>query len=114
MARSLLLRLLGHHGLGGDEQAGHRRGILQSGAHDLGRVDHALLDEVAVLAGRGVVAEGIVVLVDDLADDHGAVLAGVLGDLPRRCLKRAAHDGDADLLVVIGGLELVEHLLRCG
>src|SRR5262245_5414897 len=28
---------------------------------------------------RGVVAEGVVVLVHDLADDHGAVFAGILG-----------------------------------
>jgi len=50
------------------------------------------LHQVAILAGRGVVAEGVVVLLDDLADNHGAVLAGVLGDLPRRCLKGAEDE----------------------
>ena len=37
-----LLRTLGDHRLGGDQQAGDRGRILQRAAHDLGRVDHAL------------------------------------------------------------------------
>ena len=37
-----VLRTLGHHGLGRDQQAGDRGGVLQRAAHDLGRVDHAL------------------------------------------------------------------------
>jgi hypothetical protein len=32
---------LGHHGFGGDEQGGHRGGILESIAHHLGGVDDA-------------------------------------------------------------------------
>src|SRR5690554_6950600 len=62
-----LLRQLGHHGLSGDEEAGHGGRILERRAHDLGRVDDALLHQVAVLAGRGVVAEAVVVLIEDLA-----------------------------------------------
>src|SRR5262245_11721841 len=104
--RSLLLRHLGHHRLGGDEETRHRRSVLQRGAHDLGRVDDALLHQIAVFAGRGVVAEGVVVLVHDLADDHGAVFAGSVGDLPRRHVKRAADDIDADLLVSLGVFSL--------
>ena len=54
--RALLLRLLGHHRLGGDQQAGDRRRVLQRGAHHLGRVDHAAADQIAVLVGLGVEA----------------------------------------------------------
>ena len=96
----------------GDKQPRHGRSVLQRGAHDLGRVDDALLHQIAVFAGRGVVAEGIVVLVHDLADDHGAVFAGILGDLSGRRVERAADDIDADPLVVIGGLQFGECGLR--
>src|SRR5680860_1160074 len=107
---STLLRQLGHHGLGGDEQPGDGRRILERGTHNLGRIDDALFDQVAILAGRGVVAEVVLVLVEDLAHDHGAVFAGILGDLAQRRLKGAAHDVDADFLVLVGALEGVEHL----
>jgi hypothetical protein len=36
---SFLPRSLGHHGFGGDQQTSHGRCILQSRAHDLGRID---------------------------------------------------------------------------
>ena len=49
--------------------AGDRRRVLQRDARDLGRVEDAHLDHVAVLAGRGV--EAVVALAfDDLVDDH--------------------------------------------
>src|SRR6188508_1809805 len=51
-----LLGLVGDDGLGGEEEAGDRRGVLQCRAGDLGRVDDAGLDHVDVLAGRGVEA----------------------------------------------------------
>jgi hypothetical protein len=54
--RRVLLRLVGDDGLGGEEQRGDRRGVLQRGARDLRRVDDAGRDEVDVLAGRGVQA----------------------------------------------------------
>ena len=94
--RGFLLRLLGDHRLGGDEEARHGGGVLQRRAHHLGGVDHALLDQIPIFTRRGVVAEGIVALVDDLAGDHGAVLARILGDLARRRLQSAADDADAD------------------
>ena len=97
----LLLRLLGDHRLGGDEEAGDRRRVLQREAHDLGRVDDAGLHHVDILAVLGVEAVVGVVLVEQLADDDRAVDAGVLGDLADRRLQRAADDVDADLLVVI-------------
>ncbi|SEG79287.1 hypothetical protein SAMN04488115_11455 [Bosea lathyri] len=39
------------HRLGGDQQAGHRSRILDRRAHDLGRVDDASLDEIAIGSG---------------------------------------------------------------
>src|SRR4029079_8891974 len=51
-----LLRRLGDHRLGRDHQAGDRRGVLQRGTRDLGRIEDAHLDHVAVLAGLRVVA----------------------------------------------------------
>jgi len=49
---------LSHHGFGCDEQASDGGGILQRAAHDLGRVDHTLADEIAIGARLGVVAVG--------------------------------------------------------
>ena len=37
---------LGDAGFGGDEQRAHRRGVTQRRAHDLGRVDDALIDDL--------------------------------------------------------------------
>ena len=44
----LRLGLLGDQGLGGQQQPGDRRRVLQRRAHDLGRVDDAGLDQVLV------------------------------------------------------------------
>src|SRR6266699_2133023 len=110
--RRLLLRQFGHHRLGGDEQARDARGVLQRGAHPLGRVDDALRHQVAELAGLGVEAVGVAVLVEDLAYDDRAVLAGVHGDLASRPAQCLADDVDAGLLVRVLGLELLEHTRR--
>ena len=73
----LLLRLLGHHRLGGEQQRGDARGVLERRAHDLGRVDHAGLHQVLVLLGLGVEAEGALAVLH-LVDHDRAVDAGVL------------------------------------
>src|ERR1700758_1959353 len=61
-SRSLLVVFLefGHESFRGQHQAGDGRGILQSQTGDLGRVNHAHLDHVAVLTAVGVEAEVIV------------------------------------------------------
>ena len=56
----VLLRQVGNHGLSGDEEASDRRRVLQGAADNLGRVDNALRDEVAVPARLSVVAESVV------------------------------------------------------
>src|ERR1700738_5547973 len=48
---ALLLRHLGNHRLGGNEQTRDRRRVLQRGPHDLGRIDDAVRHQVAILAG---------------------------------------------------------------
>src|SRR5262249_35993375 len=65
----------------------------------LGRVDDAGLDQVGVLVLQGVVTE-VALAVGHLADDHAAVLAGVLGDLVDRGRAGADDDLVAGVLVV--------------
>ena len=77
----LLLRQFGHHRLGGDEKAGDRRSALQSLAHDLGRIDDALLHQVGIFAVLSVEAVAVLILFQDLADDNRAILAGIDSDL---------------------------------
>src|SRR5262249_59873761 len=66
------------------EQASNRGRILQRRADYLGWVDDAVRHEVLELAGLRVEAEGIGVVVLDLADYHRAVLACVDRNLSRR------------------------------
>src|ERR1700756_3799165 len=105
-----LLRQLGDHGLGGDQKRGNRSCVLDSHTHDLGRVDDALGDQVAVLAGLRVEAVGVLILLQDLADDDRAVLAGIDRDLAGWPGQRLAHDLDAGLLVVVFGADALEML----
>src|SRR4051795_723419 len=81
---SVLLRQLGHHGFGRDQESRNRSCVLDRRAHDLGRVDDALLHEVAVLTGLRVEAVIVRLVLEDLADDDGAVLASVDRDLTSR------------------------------
>src|SRR5208337_231281 len=98
---ALLLRNLGDHRLGGNEQARDGGRVLQRGPHDLGRVDDALRYQVAVLAGLGVEAKGISVLVQNLADDNRAIVTGVDRDLARRPGERLLDDLNAGSLIVV-------------
>src|SRR6266480_5043636 len=107
---ALLLRQLGDHGLGRDQQAGDRCRTLQCRAHHFGRVDDPLGDEIAVLPRLRVIAVGIGVLLQDLADHDRTVFAGIDGDLTRGPGERLAHDLDAGLLVVVVGADLLERL----
>src|SRR5262249_19166125 len=111
-AGALLLGLVGDHRLGGEEQTGHARRVLQRAAHDLGRVDDAGLDQVAVLLAGGVEAVAAL-LVAHALDDDGALVARVLGDAAHGRLDGPAHDAHARALVVVEpGLGLLEHRLR--
>src|SRR5439155_15840783 len=108
----VFFRHFGGHGLGGDQQTGYRRRALDRRAHDLGRVDNAFGDQIAVFAGLRVEAVGVLVLVHDFADHDRAVCAGIGRDLTGRCLDRLAHDVDAVLLVLVFWAKTLEGLGR--
>ncbi len=104
-AALLLFHQLRDHRVGGEHQAGDRRGVLQRRARDLGRVDHALLHEIAVFLGLRV--EAVVALVlEHLVEHHRGLRAGVVDDDAQRLFQRAHHDLDAGILVVVLALEL--------
>src|SRR4249919_831702 len=109
-AALVFLRHFGDHGFRGNQQRRDRGGILDRHANDLGRVDDALGDQVAVFAGLRVEAIVVLLLLQDLADDDGAVFTGVDRDLAGRRGERLAHDLDAGLLVVVRGLDALELL----
>src|SRR3954447_17929960 len=48
---SVLLRQLGHHGFGGDQESRNRSWVLDRRAHDVGRIDDPMVQDVAVLHG---------------------------------------------------------------
>src|SRR6202046_4191006 len=98
---------VGHQSFGGEHQAGYGSSVLQSETSYLGRVDHASLDQVTVLAGVGVEAEVVVFRFADTAYDHSAFTAGVVNDLTHGLFESALHDVDADGFVIVQ-LELFE------
>src|SRR6516164_475870 len=108
--RRLLLRQLRHHGFGGNQECRDGRCVLDRHANHLGRVDDALGDQIGVFAGLGVEAVGVLILFEDLANDHRAVLTGIDRDLAGRGRQRLAHDLDAGLLVVAHGVQALEAL----
>src|SRR5216684_3046437 len=109
-AAGVLLRQFGHHGFGGDQQRRDRGRVLDRHANNLGRVDNALGDQVDIFAGLRVEAIRILVLLEDLADDHRAVFAGIDGDLAGWMGQGLTDDLDAGLLVVVLGAKPLEVL----
>src|SRR5690606_34151598 len=94
------LRLVGHDGLGGQEQAGDRRRVLQRGTRHLDRVVDAGSEQVLVLAGRGVEAVTRREVLD-LLDHDAALKAGVDGDLAQRSGDGRLHDARTGGLVAL-------------
>src|ERR1700688_4867151 len=70
----------------------------------------AFRDQVDVFAGLRAEAVGVLILLEDLADDDGAVFASIDGDLACRMAKRLTDDLDAGLLVVVLGTNPLEVL----
>src|SRR6267143_575520 len=105
-----LLRNFGHHGFGGDQQRRYRGRVLDRHTNHLGRIDDALRDQVDVFAGLRVEAIGVLILLEDLADDDGTVLARVDRDLAGWIRQRLTDDLDAGLLVVVLGAKPLEVL----
>src|SRR5258705_9442284 len=90
----VLLRHFGHHGFGGDQERRDGSRVLDRYANHLGRVDDALGYQVDVFAGLRVEAIRILILLEDLADNHRAVFTGVDRDLASGPGKRLADDLD--------------------
>jgi hypothetical protein len=74
---------------------------VQGRPNNLGRVNDALRNEVYILAIVGVETVGVLILLKDLADDHGAVFAGISRDLARWSGERLADDLDTGFLVIV-------------
>src|SRR5581483_9563514 len=108
----LLFHQLRNHRVGGEHQAGDRRRVLQRGARHLGRVDHALLHEIAVVLGLRV--EAVVALAfEHLVEHHGRLGAGVVDDDAQRLFQGAHHDAYTSVLIVIVAFQLaLERLAR--
>src|SRR5215469_283630 len=113
------LGLLGHGGLGGEQHASDGAGVLHGRPGDLDRVDHALGDHVAVLAGGGVetLTAG---QAGHLVHHDAAFGAGVVSDPVARGVQRLAHDPHTGGLVAgraevaeLGG-DLHEHAATAG
>ena len=98
MAPGLTDHLLDDRRLGRDEQRGDGRRALQRRAGDLERVDHTLVEHVAVFAGERVEAVPERQVFDDL-HDVVALETGVERDPAQRFGQRPAHHLGADPLV---------------
>src|SRR2546423_3221335 len=104
-AGCVLLRQFGDHGFGSDQERRNRRCVLDCNADDLRRVDDALRNQVDVFTGLGIKAVSVLILLEDLADNDGTVLARIDRDLAGRHRERLTYDIDAGLLVVILGAQ---------
>src|SRR6476660_7536913 len=83
-AALVFLRYFRHHGFGGDQESRNRGRILDRHTNDLGRVDNTGRDQVDIFAGLRVETVVVLILLEDLADDHGTILARVDRDLAGR------------------------------
>ena len=105
----LLFGKVSHHAVGGEQEAGDGRGVLQRRARDLRRIDDAGLHEVAVLGSTDVIAVRASRLLD-VGDDKRGFDACVIDELPERSLYRTGDDRRTDLFVALE-LEAVDCLL---
>src|SRR6202165_538401 len=106
----LLFRDVRNKRLGRQQHGGDAGRILQRRAGDLGRVHDAGLDHVSVFALVGVEALALW-QVPHLLHHDGSFPAGVVDDLTKRLLERAADQRNAGCLVA-RKLEAVERALR--
>ena len=109
-ATPFFVRKLCDHRFSGDEKAGDGGRTLKGCANHLCRIDDALGQHIAILAGLRVKAERIGVFLEDLADNDRSIFTGIEHDLARRPGQRLAHDFDAGLLIVVGRPQLGQYL----
>ena len=108
--RLLILGDLGDERVGSEQQRRNAGGVSESCPHDLGRVDHASADEVAILALVGVVAVILPLHVPNAVDHDRTIGARILGDRFERILEGIFHDRRAHLLVSLE-VEFLDRLL---
>src|SRR5258705_4393 len=106
-ARLFFLGDFGDEAFGGQEQSGNRSRVLERGAGDLFRVNHAGLHEVFIFASADVVAVVAFAFLD-LLDDDRAFDAGVLRQRASRFFDSAFDDVDADAFVVIVHFDVLD------
>ncbi|KAK1251115.1 hypothetical protein MKX07_005670 [Trichoderma sp. CBMAI-0711] len=109
-----LLRGLDDGDLGGAQQGSNAAGVNETSADNLEGVEDTGLDHVDVLA-LGAVETAVevgAVLVGELANDDRALQAGVLDDGPCGAGDGVLDNRDAELLVKVGGLDVVQGLRR--
>ncbi len=105
-------RQFGDHGFRCDQQARNRCRILKCGANDLGRIDNALLNQIAIFARLRVIAEFILLFLQYPADHNRTVLTSIQRDLPRGPGDRLLDDLDSGLLISVGCGQLCKRLGR--
>lgn len=109
-SRALLLGSIDNSNLGGTQQGGNTAGINQTSADNLEGVDDTAGDHVNVLTLGAVEAavEVLGVLIGQLANNDAALETGVLNNGAGRAGDGALDDGDTELLVEVGGLDVVQ------
>lgn len=102
---STLLLCCGH-------QRGHRPCIYERGSHHLGRVYDSVLDHIHVHSLRSIIAQFLVLRFQKLAHYHGAFLARVLHNRSARQLNSLCNDLDADILIEVFTLQVLQSSAR--
>mmetsp|Transcript_95080 Transcript_95080/g.268669 ORF Transcript_95080/g.268669 Transcript_95080/m.268669 type:complete len:292 (+) Transcript_95080:189-1064(+) len=103
-----LRKLLRDDALRGRHQRGDRGRIGERRAHDLRRVDDALLDHIDVLASLRIEAQMPILLAKQRLHDDGALFAGVLRNLDARLAQGGPDSINADLLVQAIQLQILQ------
>mmetsp|Transcript_7402 Transcript_7402/g.16123 ORF Transcript_7402/g.16123 Transcript_7402/m.16123 type:complete len:484 (-) Transcript_7402:344-1795(-) len=106
----LLRRGLRDHCLGGGHQGGHRGGIHQGSADDLGRVNDSLLEHVHVLTVLRIISHILIRLLQQLVHHHGPLPPGVAHNGRQGLLQRPPNNVHTHLLVRVGHLEAIQAL----
>ena len=108
--RSFLLWSLNDGNLSGTEKRRNTAGVNKSGAHDLERIKNTSGDHVHILALGAVetLVEVLAELIHELADNDGALSAGVLDNGPGWAGDGILNDGHTKLLVEVDGLNVVQ------
>src|SRR5690606_19129742 len=101
----LVVNDFSHCGFGREQQAGYRRCVLQCSAGYLGGVQYALLNQVTVFAGSGVVTI-VALAVGHVVDHNAGLIAGVGNNGAQWSFNSAQDQLDTGVLIGVVALEL--------